>query len=172
MDKEQAPENPGNWRWHLDQSAEFWRLAAGGKRELAPLAEREFSLALEQAPPSLENHLILLEVAAGNGRLEEVKGLYYLHEQDWPFVPAMMARIAAIEEAQAVARQMPVRVRHPADLIQFGHFAFTVADILVWFSRRRLGSRGPLILALLLFSLMLYLQRDFIYAMYLLWTAY
>jgi len=172
MEPEQPLSPYADWRKHLDLASEYWGQAAGGKKELARLAEREFVIALEMVPPSLDDHMALLDVAARNGRLNEVRGQYFVHESDWPFAAEMLARISAIEKAQAIAHEVPASVRNGGNLLKFGGFIFGARDILMWGSKRVLGPHGPLIVAIILMALMLYMIWPFVYSMYLLWRAY
>jgi len=172
MALEHTPPLPVSWLAHLDLAEEYWRRAAAGTKGLEQLAEREFSRALERVPPTEEDHTALVAVAARWGKLETVRVLYYVHDKDWAFAPAMITRITAIEAAQAAARAAPTRMRHAGDWLQFGQFVFGVSDILVWLSKRHLGRRGPLVVALVLFSLMLWLNWAFLLEMYRLWNAY
>jgi hypothetical protein len=139
---------------------------------MAVVAEREFALALEKVPPSEEAHLAMLEVAAGHGKMQDLKGLYYAHEEDWPFVKGMMAKMAIIEQAQAIAHEAPPGVRQAGNIVQFGGFLFGVKDVLMWGSKKFLGHHGPLVVALVLMAIMIYLIRDFAQAMYLLIRFY
>jgi len=172
LDLEHKPSLPISWLAHLDLASEYWRRAAEGQQGLIPLAEREFARALERVPPTEADHMALLEVAARYGKLETVRVLYYVHDKDWEFSAAMLARITAIEKAQAAAREAPTRMRHAGDWLQFGQFVFGVSDILIWLSKRHLGRRGPLVVALVLMTLMLWLNWSFLLEMYRLWNAY
>ncbi len=172
MEPELPSPPPKHWRAHLDVALEYRRLADGGRKALQPLIDREFALALERVPPAAEDHLALVEAATRLGELDTLKVLYVQHERDWDFAPQMLAGIAAIERAQAAAREAPIRSRHAGDWLQFGGFVLGAKDLLIWGAKKWFGPHGPWVIASALFAFMLYLVWPFLLEMYRLWNAY
>ena len=161
-----------SWRRHLALAGEYRREKGRDAAEYAAMADMEFEQALDLVPPSLENHLVLLETAAILGRLERLRVLYIAHEADWPFAPVMLARVLAVEAAKMYAEEGPRVKSHPADLLNIGTFVQRAAYFVEKYSRRWLGPWGVLIVMVPVLGFVVYINRDLVYAMWLLWHSY
>lgn len=172
MDEEREVARPADWRAHLDLAAEYWRRAREGRPGLVQLADREWRAAMDRVPPDPAAHTPVIEVATRYGQLDELKALYASRESEWPFAAGLLAQIRAIEAAQAAGRAMPLRSKHAGDWLQFGTFVFGATDVLIWWAKRTFGSRGPLLIAVALLAMMLWLNWPFLREMVALWRAY